>query len=286
MSISKNQFNDLESASASKQKLELLQSKSLATVEVGIFTPEMPGEPTHTKAPQRRSIFDWERLVPRRGRAGSAACGVAVAALHVLILAPLLPGQGHQRRVPHAMVSGSSADVEPTLQASFIEESPLGWVPPPVTTAITVMVPEPLPLSPPRDLLEAPTERNLSDPDGDAGGSSALAGRYLGQIDARIERAWLKPRTPLDSDAFRCEVRVEQDAAGNVLEIELEQCGNDGRWQQSLVSAIQSASPLPAPPDPSVFRKSLRLSFIGHPWSAQKSAEEYEPPAARAPALP
>lgn len=178
------------------------------------------------------------------------------------------------------MASVSGTDTESTLQASLIEEPPLAFVPPPSNTVVMIQVREPPQLAPPQDLLDPLANAKPPSPDVDAAGSSALAGRYLGQIDARIERAWLKPRTALDSDAFRCEVRIEQDAVGNVLEIELEQCGNDGRWQQSLVRAIQSASPLPAPPDPVVFRKSLRMSFIGRPWSAQGSAQGYEPPRA------
>jgi hypothetical protein len=261
-------------------------SKSIPPIEVCIFTPEGKEAPSEgISVPQRRPIVDWGQWVPRRDRTGSAACAVVTAALHLLIVAPLLPGSAHQHRVSHAMGSASSTDVEPTLQASIIEELPLALVPPPPTTAVTLHVPELPQLVPPQDLLESLAEKKPSNPNIDAAGSSALAGRYLGQIDARIERAWLKPRTPLDSGAFRCEVRVEQDTAGNVLEIELEQCGNDGRWQQSLVRAIQSASPLPAPPVPGVFRKSLHLSFTGHPWSAQGSAQGYEPLTARDPGL-
>jgi len=104
-------------------------------------------------------------------------------------------------------------------------------------------------------------------------GRSALAGRYLGQIDARIERAWLKPRTAVNSGVFHCEVRVEQDPTGRVLEIEMQQCDADPYWQQSLARAIQSASPLPAPPDPSVFRRSLHLSFTGRAYSAHESEQ-------------
>src|SRR5581483_11940241 len=241
-------------------------------IEISFFTPEGQEAPSGgISAARRRPVLDWGQWVPRRGRTGSAVCAVVTAALHLLIIGPLLPGSSHQHhhRVSHAMRSVSSADIEPTLQVSFIEEPPLDFVPSPATTALTIQTPELPHLDLPQDLLESLAENKPSGPNVDATGSSALAGRYLGQIDARIERAWLKPRTPLNSNAFRCEVRVEQDATGNVLEIELEQCGTDGRWQQSLVRAIQSASPLPAPPDPGVFRKSLHLSFTGLPWSAQ-----------------
>ena len=80
--------------------------------------------------------------------------------LALLIVAPLLPGSAHQHRVSHAMGSASSADVEPTLQASIIEEPPLALVPPPPTTAVTLQVPELPQLAPPQDLLESLAEKS------------------------------------------------------------------------------------------------------------------------------
>jgi hypothetical protein len=106
---------------------------------------------------------------------------------------------------------------------------------------------------------------------------SPLAGRYLGQIDARIERAWRRPRTPVGDGLFTCRVRIEQDATGGVKEITLEHCNGDASWQVSLVHAIQAASPLPAPPAPSVFRRVLRMDFRAEPYSAQALQEDYEP---------
>jgi hypothetical protein len=101
---------------------------------------------------------------------------------------------------------------------------------------------------------EAPTN-------GDQATRAVLFGRYMGQIDARIERAWTKPATLAGHESFACRVSVLQDAVGNVRAVDLEQCTGDSRWQQSLVRAIQSASPLPAPPDPAVFTPTLRLVF-------------------------
>jgi hypothetical protein len=113
----------------------------------------------------------------------------------------------------------------------------------------------------------------------DAGRLSKMYGRYVGQIVARIDRAWLRPRTPIGSDSFSCQARVTQDAVGNVLEVMLEQCNGDSRWQLSLVQAIQTASPLPAPPDPDVFSRTLHLGFSAEAYSPQRPADEYEPEA-------
>lgn len=98
---------------------------------------------------------------------------------------------------------------------------------------------------------------------------AALFGRYVGQIQARVERAWSRPRTPVgDEGSFDCRVQVVQGPRGDVQEITLQRCNGSARWQQSLVQAIERASPLPSPPEPALFTKSILMSF---------SADEYRP---------
>ena len=261
------------------------RSGPLPAIEIRVFSPEIAEGPTPAPIrPQRKFALEWERLFPRRGRFGSIACGAVIAALHILVFVPLLPGSSHQHRVSNAMGSTSAIDEEPALQVRIIQDPPLARVPPPPTTAVTIQTPELPSLDPPADLLKSLADKPTPTPD--ALGNSALAGRYLGQIDARIERVWLRPRTPVDSGEFQCKVRVEQDSVGTVLEVQLEQCNGDARWQQSLVRAIQVASPLPAPPDPRIFRRSLRLSFTGKVWSTQEPSQGYEPLMANDPSLP
>lgn len=270
-----------DQAAGPAKRSDSASSLLCAAIEVGNYTPEKASDaPLALATRQHRQTLDWGLLIPRRGRIGSIVCGAVIAALHVLVFVPLLPGSSNPHRVTNAMGSSSNVDVEPTLQVSFIEESPLTLVPPPTTTAVTMQSPE-LPelpqLEPPPDLLKSMQDEKTSPAPSEMAGNSALAGRYIGQIDARIERAWIKPRTPVGSGEFRCKVRVEQDKDGTVLEIQLEQCNANARWQQSLVSAIQTASPLPAPSDPKVFRKSLQLSFTGKAWSNRDATEGYEP---------
>lgn len=95
---------------------------------------------------------------------------------------------------------------------------------------------------------------------GDSSGRAMLFGRYLGQVKARIERAWEIPVTAL-SDTFECKVQIRQTPSGEVKEVTLQRCGDDLAWQLSLVQAIQQASPLSAPPDESVFTEIVTLSF-------------------------
>lgn len=95
---------------------------------------------------------------------------------------------------------------------------------------------------------------------GDQTGLAMLFGRYMGQIKARIERAWEYPVHRSRAD-FSCRVRIKQDKRGNVEEVTLQRCSSDPAWQVSLVQAIQQASPLSAPPDEKVFTPLVTLTF-------------------------
>jgi hypothetical protein len=114
-----------------------------------------------------------------------------------------------------------------------------------------------------------------------------LFGIYTGQIQARIDRVWRRPRTPISENAaekkpadadesFQCEAQIIQDARGNVQEILLPRCNGSAVWRNSLVSAIRQASPLPAPPSAKVFTYSISLQFIGLPYVSGSPEDGYE----------
>jgi hypothetical protein len=113
---------------------------------------------------------------------------------------------------------------------------------------------------------------------------SRLFGIYTGQIQARIDRVWRRPRTPVneegasssDSESFQCEAQIVQDIKGNVQEILLPRCNGSPAWQHSLVMAIRQASPMPAPPSEKVFRRSINLNFIGLTYMVGAADDEYE----------
>jgi hypothetical protein len=104
-----------------------------------------------------------------------------------------------------------------------------------------------------------------------------MYGRYLGQVQARIDRAWVRPRTDIGAARFSCRVRIKQDRRGDITDVRLEHCNGTERWQQSLLSAVRTASPLPAPPDVSVFADILWLSFSSEAFQEGGSAQGFEP---------
>ncbi len=148
--------------------------------------------------------------------------------------------------------------------------------------------------------VDIPTEDLSEDKDaaaavdsGDPAVQAAMFGRYTGQIDARIERAWRRPRSPVNPSSgpaynansqasanaeFKCQVRILQDAHGSIQEVQLLDCNGSVAWQHSLIMAINASSPLPAPPSPRVFSRSLTMTFTAASYSSSSSADEYELP--------
>ena len=122
---------------------------------------------------------------------------------------------------------------------------------------------------------------------GDGTERARLVGIYTGQIQARVERVWRRPRSSVNEQAspktaadtdesFQCQVQIVQDVRGYVQEVLLPNCNGTVAWQRSLVIAIQQASPLPAPPSPTVFTHSIALNFVGVPYVIGAPEEDYE----------
>ncbi len=162
---------------------------------------------------------------------------------------------------------------------------------------VTMVSPDPLPhIEISKDAIGESSDPVASIDSGDPAARAALFGRYTGQIDARIERIWKRPRSPVNvtdtvgkestaasagdrsesPDTFKCQVRIIQDQRGAVQEVQVIDCNGSAEWQQSLVRAIISASPLPAPPSPTVFTHALDMTFESHAYTATSVAEDYE----------
>lgn len=229
---------------------------------------------------------------------------VGTVALHTLVLQSALIGTlAHKIRRPDTQQPGSSlkiTDAKPAESLVFIDlpktasanneiDQSLAYLRAAIkNTPIAVIPPDP---SPSLDIetlaLEDEKPSTSSVDSGDGTERVRLFGIYTGQIRARVERIWRRPRSPVNEHAsltnsantgesFQCQVQIVQDVDRNVQEVLLPRCNGSSAWQRSLVLAIQQASPLPAPPSPTVFSHSIGLSFIGLPYVTGASEEDYE----------
>jgi TonB C terminal len=257
------------------------------TIEISRYDPPVAASPP--AAPVRSCLAC--RLAPDpRGVAARVSAAFLSLALHVALVAPAVFGGS----VPPV----KRIDTNPAGSSSIAEpmDAELEWValpdafdsdefasPREVTvisiTPVLAEVTRP-DLSPDVGEILPEVERAASTASrssvSDAFEGEQLYGRYMTQISARIERAWLRPRTPVGAALFRCRARIDQDGRGSVRAVTLEHCNGDPHWQASLLHAIQSASPLPAPPDPAVFKPTFRLSFESEAYSPDAPRDLYE----------
>jgi colicin import membrane protein len=88
---------------------------------------------------------------------------------------------------------------------------------------------------------------------------SGQLAEYIAQIQARIQRAWIRP--PSAREGLRCIVNVTQVPGGEVVDVKIGECNGDDVVRQSIEAAVYRASPLPEPSDPTLFERDLRLEF-------------------------
>ncbi len=107
---------------------------------------------------------------------------------------------------------------------------------------------------------EADLRRQLeAEERGAAARASGQAAQWAAAIQGRIQRAWIRPasaRAGLD-----CTVAVTQVPGGEVVAVRVLACNGDDTVRQSIEAAVLRASPLPVPPDPSLFERSIEVRF-------------------------
>ena len=238
-----------------------------------------------------RPTIDLQMLEVPAARTGRAPVILFSATLtlliHLLLIPPLVLGGGHPQRMHNEQEGGSMSGVpamtvvnledtvdeqaeqeresEASLEALVLPEHAL--VP---TGSFRPSTGE----APRLDVDVSPSGQES--PASDDGVNALLFGRYLGQGTARIQRAWLRPRSPVGASSFECLVQVEQDHDRTVKEITLKHCNGTTQWQLSLVRAIESASPFPAPPDPKVFSATLTFEMTADEFVRGSSSDGYE----------
>lgn len=82
---------------------------------------------------------------------------------------------------------------------------------------------------------------------------------YIFAIQQDIKRNWVRPANA--EVGLNCVISVRQTAGGVVTDVNIESCNGDATIRRSIEAAVRKASPLPAPRDPSVFDRDIRLTF-------------------------
>lgn len=218
----------------------------------------------------------WDRLRPSRTVVSCLAI-VASAALHALFVAPAFWGSAMPP--DHSPDKASAGDaamqwivLDDSAAASAITPASLG-----APGLVAISLPDALPPLP-SAIPAADTPKDKAAQADDHSSLGVMYGRYVGQIQARIDRAWLRPRTTIGAPLLQCQVQIDQDDAGRVGDVTLLQCNGSTRWRLSLVQAVEASSPLPAPPNQAVFTRHVLLQFRAMAYSAGAPAGLYEPP--------
>lgn len=269
------------------------------------------------------NISDWhqrepERVSPREPSSSNRSCHrvlgvVGTLALHAALVQTLILGNRVPKERPPevqgpgaVLIKSESDSTEPLvlIQLSVIDgqnkalaEDLKSMGSALKDQLLTIVSPDALPhIDIASDEIGDSSDPVASVDKGDPAARAALFGRYTGQIDARIERVWKRPRTPVTpiedtpqtsasatsrdngnpADDFKCQVRIIQDHRGAVQEVQVIDCNGSVEWQQSLVRAIVAASPLPAPPSTTVFTNALDMTFESHAYTAASVADDYE----------
>jgi colicin import membrane protein len=105
----------------------------------------------------------------------------------------------------------------------------------------------------------ADLKRNLAaEEQADARAGPAVA-NWESLIAAKITRAWLRP--PTARPGIECMLYVTQVPGGEVTQVRIGACNGDQAVRESIEAAVYRASPLPPPPDPSLFDRNLKIDF-------------------------
>ena len=275
---------------SSSYRLTSDSARSAARIDIGTFEYLAPTDLCPAVKPVRppRYIKDWSRLLGTVGSLLVHAIALDSVGWGISAHKPRPQGIGSVRvdtRAPPSeelvlldLDSTQKGDSDPGRVVTSL-------IPPSINVPIDAVSPEPLAIADDSDTGGTSNSADVGDPTLRA----LMAGRYRGQISARIERAWIRPRTPVGESMnravphqatgehpFVCQVQIRQDAAGNVQEVLLLRCNGTEAWRHSLVVAINQSSPLPAPPIPAVFARALTMTFEAHAYEAGAPPYEYE----------
>jgi colicin import membrane protein len=88
---------------------------------------------------------------------------------------------------------------------------------------------------------------------------SGKLAQYIDVIRQKVERNWARPASA--TAGLSCDVQVTQIPGGEVVNVRVGACNGDAAVVRSIENAVNKASPLPPPPDPSLFERELLFKF-------------------------
>jgi colicin import membrane protein len=107
---------------------------------------------------------------------------------------------------------------------------------------------------------EADLKRSLAaEEHADVARNGAALATWRSMIEAKINHAWLRP--PTATAGIDCMLNVTQVPGGEVTHVSIGACNGDQAVRESIEAAVYRASPLPPPPDPALFDRTLNIEF-------------------------
>lgn len=88
---------------------------------------------------------------------------------------------------------------------------------------------------------------------------ASLLQQWIALVKQKVQNNWNEPATTPPN--LSCQVQVEQVPGGTVANVRVLSCNGDDAVRQSIITAVYRASPLPPPPDPSLFQRELVFTF-------------------------
>ena len=111
-----------------------------------------------------------------------------------------------------------------------------------------------------RDAREADLRARLADEETrSSAGFQSLEASYVRAIQAHVEQRWYEP--PGVTQGLSCTIFVTQIPGGEVVGMRFGSCNGGAAVRQSIENAVRNASPLPAPPEPRLFEREVKLVF-------------------------
>ena len=88
---------------------------------------------------------------------------------------------------------------------------------------------------------------------------SSLRREYISLIVNRMERHWILPRSAKAD--LECEVQLTLTPSGDIVDTRVVRCNGSDAVIRSIETAVSRSSPLPPPPVPSLYERSLNIVF-------------------------